>query len=160
MPIQDVVLKTSWERWTIETGCEGGSGISVGWLVVWVLWHNHLCRLFNTKYIFMQIVLFQTIQFSVSTVCQKYSYFNLLSTQFDCQNHGLFLFNPSIEPLSGVASPGQSETGSNGNEEVLRIPQPGTSASDCLVSYPGDLLWGGVYTSEEVQSVYSIAPAD
>ena len=36
-------------------------------LVVWVLWHGNLCRLFNAKSIFMQIVLFQTIQFSMST---------------------------------------------------------------------------------------------
>ena len=36
-------------------------------LVGWVLWHINLCRLFNTKSIFMQIVLFQTIQFSMST---------------------------------------------------------------------------------------------
>ena len=27
-----------------------------GWLVVWVLWHINLCRLFNAKSIFMQIV--------------------------------------------------------------------------------------------------------
>ena len=38
----------------------------IGWLVVWVLWHINLCRLFNAKSIFMKIVLFQTIQFRVS----------------------------------------------------------------------------------------------
>ena len=27
-----------------------------GWLVVWVLWHINLCRLFNTKSIFMLII--------------------------------------------------------------------------------------------------------
>ena len=37
------------------------------WLVSWVLWHINPCRLFNTKSIFMQIVLLQTIQFSMST---------------------------------------------------------------------------------------------
>ena len=31
------------------------------------LWHINLCRLFNAKSIFMKIVLFQTIQFSIST---------------------------------------------------------------------------------------------
>ena len=36
-------------------------------LVGWFLWHINLCRLFNAKSIFMQIVLFQTIQFSTST---------------------------------------------------------------------------------------------
>ena len=42
-------------------------------LVGWVLWHINLCRLFNTKSIFIQIALFQTIQFS-------------MSTQINCQN--------------------------------------------------------------------------
>ena len=36
-------------------------------LVAWVLWHINLCRLFNTKSIFMKIVLFQIIQLSIST---------------------------------------------------------------------------------------------
>ena len=50
--------------------------------VVWVLWHINLCKLFDTKSIFIQIirsisnnsvyhtktVLFQTVQFSISTV--------------------------------------------------------------------------------------------
>ena len=35
--------------------------------VGWVLWHINLSRLFNAKSIFMKIVLFQTIQFSIST---------------------------------------------------------------------------------------------
>ena len=43
--------------------------------------------------------------------------------------------------LSGATTPEQSRSGSDGNEEVLRIPQSsnitGTSPSDCLVSYPG-----------------------
>ena len=46
-----------------------------------VLWHINLCRLFNSKSIFMQIVLFQIIQFSMSTQfnCQKHFYFKLFS---------------------------------------------------------------------------------
>ena len=40
----------------------------VGWLVGWLgLWHINLCRLFNSKSIYMKIVLFQTIQFNIST---------------------------------------------------------------------------------------------
>ena len=54
--------------------------------------------------------------------------------------------------------------GSNGNEGILRIPQssniPGTSPSDCLVSYPGHSLVGGSYPSAEWQSVYFTAPAN
>ena len=49
--------------------------------------------------------------------------------------------------LSGATTPGQSGPGSNGNEGVLCIPQissnTGASPSDCLVSYPGDLLGVG-----------------
>ena len=52
---------------------------SFNWLIVWVLWHINLCGLFKAKSIFMQIVLFQTIQFS-------------MSTQFNCQKH--FYFKP------------------------------------------------------------------
>ena len=65
--------------------------------------------------------------------------------------------------LSGATTPGQSGSGSDGNEGVLRIPQSsstaGTSPSDCLVSYPGHSLRGS-YPSAEVQSVYFTAPAD
>ena len=45
----------------------------VDWLVVWVLWHINLCRLFNAKFIFMQIVLFQTIHFSMSKQFKLFS---------------------------------------------------------------------------------------
>ena len=47
-------------------------------LVGWVLWYVNLCRLFNTKSIFMKIVPFQTIQFKISTQF-KYFYFKLFS---------------------------------------------------------------------------------
>ena len=39
------------------------------------------------------------------------------------RKHGLILFNPYIGPLSGATTPGQSGTGSDGKERVLRIPQ-------------------------------------
>ena len=56
------------------------------------------------------------------------------------------------------------EPGSNGNEEVLRIPQSSsitwTSPSDYLVSYLGNSLGGGSHPSAEVQLVYSTAPVD
>ena len=50
-------------------------------MVGWVLCHIDLCRLFNAKSIFMQPVLFQTIQFSMNTQfnCQKHFYFKLFS---------------------------------------------------------------------------------
>ena len=56
--------------------------------------------------------------------------------------------------LPGATNPGQSEPWSDGNEELLRIPQSSsitvTSPSDYLESYP----------FAEMQSVYSTAPAD
>ena len=66
--------------------------------------------------------------------------------------------------LSGATTPGQSGPGSNGNEEVLHISQSssitGTSPSDCLGLYPENRFGGGSYPSEEMQLVYSRAPAD
>ena len=51
---------------------------------------------------------------------------------------------PIDKILSGATTPGQSEPGSDGNKEELRIPQSpcitGSSLSDCLVSYPGHSL--------------------
>ena len=47
------------------------------------------------------------------------------------------------ETLISTTTPGQSCPGSNGNEEVLHIPQSsktGTSPSDSLVSYTENLL--------------------
>ena len=66
-------------------------------------------------------VLFQTIHFSIS---MQFSF-----------------ISPIDRAPSGATIPGQSEAGSEGNEEVLRIPQSssitGTSLSDCLVSNLG-----------------------
>ena len=57
--------------WVIHS-FQGGMGLTAFsvcvWVIrlfVWVLWYINLCRLFNTKSIFMKIVLFQTIQFSI-----------------------------------------------------------------------------------------------
>ena len=97
-------------------------------LFVWVLWHINLCRLFNTKSIFIQInTSFQRIQFSLSR--QFNSIWSIRRT------------------LSVAPTPGQSGPGSDGNEGVLQILQiasiTGTSPSDCLVSYLGH-PWGGL----------------
>ncbi len=76
----------------------------------------------------------------------------------------LVLFNLLIGTLSGATTPGQSGPGSDGNKEVLLIPQSfsitGISPSDCSVLYPGHSLRGGAYPSADVQSVYSTAPAN
>ena len=67
--------------WTLERFVRESLWRIVGWLFVLVLCHINLCRLFNAKSIFMQIVLFQTIQFSLNTQfnCQKHFYFKLFS---------------------------------------------------------------------------------
>ncbi len=61
------------------------------------------------------------------------------------RNYHLVLFNPQIGPLSAATTLDQSGPGSDGNEGVLCILQSssitGTSPSDCLVSYQGN-LWG------------------
>ena len=68
--------------------------------------------------------------------------------------------------LSGATIPCLTEPGSNGNEEVLCIPQSpsiiGTSPLDCFVSYTGHSLGGGYYPSAEKQSMsmYYTAPSD
>ena len=89
------------------------------------------------------MVLFQTIQFSIST-------------QFNS-------IWPIDRILSGATTPGQNGPGSDGNEGVFCIPQSssitGTSPSDCLVPYPRDSLVES-YTSSEMQLLYSTAPAD
>ena len=78
--------------------------------------------------------------------------------------HGLVLFNPQIGPLSGATTPGESGSGSDGNEGVLHIPQSlnitRISSSDCLVSYPGHSLGVVSYPSGKKQLVYSTVSAD
>ena len=69
----------------------------------------------------MKTVLFQTIQFSIST---QFSY-----------------IWPTDRILSGATTPGKSGPGSDGDEGILRIPQSssitGILPLDCFVSYPG-----------------------
>ena len=65
--------------------------------------------------------------------------------------------------LSGATTPSQSEAGSNGNEEVLHIPQSSRDEallSDGLIPYPGHLFGSGAYPFAEKQSMYSKFPAD
>ena len=93
-------------------------------------------RSLNTK-----TILFQTTQFSIST-------------QFSSSL-------PIDRILSGATTPGKSGPGSDDNEGILRILQSssitGTSASDCLVSYPGHLLGEGLLPlcGEAVGAFYS-----
>ena len=76
-------------------------------------------------------VLFQAIQLSISTRLDR--------------------------TLPGATTPGQEGPGSNGNEEILHIPQnsgiTGTSPSDYLVSYPGNSLGESYSSSADGQSL-------
>ena len=82
--------------------------------------------------------------------------FSLASVQFSS-------IWPIDRTLSGATTLGQSGPESDGNEEVLYIPQSssitGASPPDCLVSYPGHSL-GESYSFAEMQSVYSADPVD
>ena len=80
-----------------------------------------------------KMVTFHTIQF-------------IINTQFSS-------FWPFDKTLSDATTPGKSRPESDGNEEVLHIPQ------SCLVSYLRHSL-GESYPSEEMQTVYSAASAD
>ena len=66
-----------------------------------------------------------------------------MSISYDDNN---YTTGTSDRALSGATIPGQSGPGSNGNEEVLCIPQSsnitGTSPSNSLMSYPEHLLVG------------------
>ena len=88
-------------------------------------------------------VLFQTIQFSVTTLFSSTSLID--------------------RTLSRATTPGQSGPGSDGSKGVLLIPQSSSitvaSPSVCFVSYAGHSL-GESYSSAEMQLVYSAALAD
>ena len=59
-------LKNSLSTWLLPA-VEHKLSYIIDWLVVWVSRHINICKLFNAKSIFMKILLFQTIQLSVST---------------------------------------------------------------------------------------------
>ena len=64
-----------------------------------------------------------------------------------------------IHRLSCATTPGQSGPGSDGNKEVLRIPQSfsitGTLPSDCLVPYLGHSLRGFLLLCRFAVSVFN-----
>ena len=129
--------------------------------------------------VFVKAVLFQTIQFSVSTISMSKAVllkqfslawvnsldsktFLYLAIQFSISTQFNSIW-PIDKTLSVATTLGQSGPENNGNEGVPCITQisdiTGTSTSDCLQSYTGHSL-SVSYSSVEKQSVYSTAPAD
>ena len=65
-------------------------------LLFGILWHINLCRLFNVKSIFMKLVLFQTIQFRISTQFKcKYSL---------CETKNISITSYWVEPSSSISA--------------------------------------------------------
>ena len=99
--------------------------------------------------------LFQAIQFSQTVLIQRIQF--SISMQFSS-------IQPIDRALSGTTIPGQSGPGSNGNEEVLHIPQSssitGTSPLDCSVSYLGHSLGGSPLCRGAVGVFYSPSRLD
>ena len=84
-------------------------------------------------------VLFQTIQFSIST---QFSSLRSIDRRYQ------------VLPLRARVDLGVMAMNSQSSDIS------GTSPSDCLVSYPGESLVGGSYRFAEKQSMYFTAPVD
>ena len=82
--------------------------------------------LIPNSFIYLQIVLFQTIQFSINTVFVS-TQLNVKTVLFQTIQFRIrtqFSSNQPIDrTLSSATNPGQSGPGSDGNEGVLHIPQ-------------------------------------
>ena len=100
----------------------------------------------------VKAVLFQTIQFRLSTQFQRQTVL-FQAIQFSISTH-FSSFRTIDRTQSNATTPGQSEPESDSNEGVLHIAR--ASPSDCLDSYPGHSL-GEFYFSAKMQSVYSTA---
>ena len=123
-----------------------------------VLWHiNHYRLLMPNPFLYIKIILFQTIQFSMS-MCFVYTQSNVKTVIFQTIQFSISTHFSSIWPISGATTPRHSRHGSDGNEGVLRIPQSssitGTSPSDCLVSYLRHSLGGGIPLCRDAVSVF------
>ena len=115
---------------------------------------------FIYKQLNVKTVLYQAIQFSISTVSiSKTILFQTIQSSICIQFSSIL---PIDRTLSGATTPGLSGPGSDGNDGVLCIPQRYNISealpSDCLVSCPGH-SFGESYPSALIQLVHSVAPA-
>ena len=95
--------------------------------------------LMPNPFLYISTVLFQTIQFSVTTLFSS--------------------INPKIVPYQVLALRARVDLGAIALKRYSAFPNAPALRSDCLVSYPGHQL-GGSYPSAEMQSVFSAAPAE
>ena len=130
--------------------------LMVAWLGGWVLWLINLCRLVNAKAVYMpkKSVLFQTIQFSMSTQfnCQKPILFQAIQFSqtflFQTIQFSISMQFSSVWPIDrtlfGATTLGRNRPESDESEELLRIPQSssitGNLPSDCFVPHIVDAL--------------------
>ena len=110
-----------------------------------------------------KLILLYTVKWFQVLLCITNNLFKLWSfvcTQLNDQTIPIW---PIDRTLSGATTLGQIRSGSNGNEEVLCIPQSSSitepSPSNGLLPYPGH-SFGKSYSSAKTQLVYSTAPAD
>ena len=116
---------------------------------------------------FSQTVLIQTIPFCISVVF-VYTQTNIKTVLFQTIEFNISTQFSSIWPivrvLSGATTPGQSESGSDGNKAVFHILQSssisGASHLDSLVSYPGHSNGGVVPLCRDAVRVFYSTSCD
>ena len=104
-----------------------------------VLWHFNDCRLFNAKSIFTykqfylkQFSLAKGRFFGLHTVTYKQNLFQTIQFSISTLFSSIW---PIDRTLSGATTPSQSGPGSDGNEGVLRIPQSSSITGSFSVIY-------------------------
>ena len=101
---------------------------------------------------------FKQYSFSMSIVFFVYTQLNVKTVLFQTIQFNISTQSSSIGPISGATTPSQSGPGNDGNEGILHILRgssiTGASPSDCLMSYSEHSLEES-HLSAEIQSVYS-----
>ena len=104
-------------------------------------------------YIYIYIYIFCSAGiFCIKQLCIEHFFFGYSQSLFTWYIYiYIYIYWPIDRTLWSATSPGQNEQESDGNEEILYIPQrfsiAGSSTSDNLVLYPGhSLAWSGGLT--------------
>ena len=107
-----------------------------------VLWHiNHRRSLMPNQFLYLQTVLFQTIQFSISIVFCLHTVKCQNSFNSNSSVHSSVLFDPYIGPYQVLPPQARVDQGAMAMKGYNALSQSssitGISLSDCLVSYLG-----------------------